>query len=104
MYDMTQLIPRYFKIKLKNKKIIEVEPPKLKILKKIMKLGKITQKNLSDEDFDNLVLATSMALSKNKQGYKVSTDWLTENHDIDELYDLLNNYFEWVNEINNSKN
>ena len=104
MYDMTQLVPRYFKIKLKNNKIIEVEPPKIKILKKIMKLGSTTESNVSDEDFDNIVLATSMALSKNKQNYNVSVGWLTENHNIDELYDMLNHYFVWVNEINNAKN
>ncbi|MEI3507846.1 MAG: hypothetical protein V8R01_01735 [Bacilli bacterium] len=103
MYDMTKLIPRYFKIKLKNNKVLEVEPPKLKILKKIMKLGSIKD-NMEEKDFDNMILATSLALSKNKQNYKVSTDWLNENHDIDELYDLLTNYFNWVNEIQNSKN
>lgn len=103
MYDMTKLIPRYFKIKLKNNKVLDVEPPKLKILKKIMKLGSI-KGEMEEKDFDNMVLATSLALSKNKQDYKVSTEWLNDNHNIDELYGLLTNYFNWVNEIQNSKN
>ena len=45
-----------------------------------------------------------MALSKNKQNYQVKTEWLEENHNIDELQDLLINYFNWVDEIENSKN
>lgn len=103
MYDMTQFVPRYFKTKLKNGKIIEVEPPKLKVLKKILKLSGVKNK-MTEKDFENITLATSMALSKNKQNYNVSTEWLEDNHNIDELQDLLINYFDWVNEINNSKN
>jgi hypothetical protein len=103
MYDMTQFVPRYFKTKLKNGKIIEVEPPKLKVLKKILKLSGV-KNEMTEKDFENITLATSMALSKNKQNYNVSTEWLEDNHNIDELQDLLINYFDWVNEINNSKN
>lgn len=103
MFDMTRYIPRYFKIKLKNGKILDVEPPKLKVLKKIIKLSNIKNEML-EKDFDNIILATSMALSKNKQKYQVTTEWLEENHNIDELQDLLINYFNWINEIENSKN
>lgn len=103
MYDMTQFVPRYFKTKLKNGKIIEVEPPKLKVLKKILKLSGV-KNEMTEKDFENITLATSMALSKNKQNYNVSTEWLEDNHNIDELQDLLINYFDWVNEINSSKN
>lgn len=103
MFDMTQYIPRYFKIKLKNGKTLEVEPPKLKILKKILKLSNVKD-NMTEKDFDNIILAVSMAISKNKQNYKVKTDWLEDNHNIDELQDLLINYFNWVDEIENSKN
>lgn len=103
MFDMTQYIPRYFKTKLKNGKIIEVEPPKLKVLKKILKLSNVKEE-MSEKDFDNIILATSMALSKNKQNYQVTSQFLEDNHDIDELQDLLVNYFNWVDEIQNSKN
>ena len=103
MFDMTQYIPRYFKTKKKNGKILEVEPPKLKVLKKILKLSGVKD-DMSEKDFYNIILATSMALSKNKQNYKVTTEWLEDNHNIDELQDLLINYFGWVDEIQNSKN
>lgn len=103
MYDMTQLVPRYFKLKLMNGKILEVEPPKLKTLKKIMKLSSLKDE-MSEEDFNDIILATSMALSKNKQNYKVTVEWLEDNYNIDELYDMLLNYFDWVDEIENSKN
>lgn len=103
MFDMTKYIPRYFKTKLKNGKIIDVEPPKLKVLKKILKLSNIKDE-MAQKDFDNMIMATSMALSKNKQNYNVTIEWLEDNHNIDELQDLLINYFNWVEEIENSKN
>lgn len=103
MYDMTKLIQRYFKVKLKNGKLIDVEPPKLKVLKKILELSN-TKDDMTSEDFENIITATSMALSKNKQDYQVTSKWLAENHNIDELQDLLVNYFNWVDEIQNSKN
>ncbi len=104
MYDMTKLIPRYFNLRLKNNKVIDVEPPKLKVLKKIMKLAKNNTEDVSMEDYSNIILATSMALSKNKQNYNVSIEWLEDNHNLDELMDLLQHYFEWVDEIYASKN
>lgn len=104
MFDMTSYIPRYFKIKLKNGKILDVEPPKLKVLKKIMKLAKNNKNDVTGQDFENLIVASSLALSKNKQNYTVTEEWITDNHNIDELMELLTNYFDWVDEINNSKN
>lgn len=41
MYDMTKLKTRYFDIKLKNGKILNIEPPKLKVLKKIAALSEV---------------------------------------------------------------
>lgn len=104
MYDMTKLIPRYFKIKLKNGKYLEVEPPRIKVLKKIMKLSGTNKKEMDQKQFDDIILATSMALSKNKQNYEVKPEWLEEHNHIDELMDLLTKYFEWVGKINSSKN
>ncbi len=103
MFDMTNYIPRYFNLKLKNGKVIDVEPPKIKVLKKILKLSG-GKEDMTEKDFENIILATSMAISKNKQNYKVTTDWLEDNHNIDELQDLLINYFNWVDEVRNSKN
>ena len=105
MYDMTSLVERYFKIKLKDGKELELEPPKLKVLKKISKLSKsISSDELTDEDITNLSEAISLSLSKNKQNIAISTDYVEDNFNIDEMYDFLTNYYTWVGEIQNSKN
>lgn len=105
MYDMTNLITRYFKIKLKDGKELELEPPKLKVLRKISKLSKsINNDELSEDDIANLSEAISLSLSKNKQGRNISVEYVEDNFDIDEMYDFLINYYNWVGEIQNSKN
>lgn len=105
MYDMTKFKPRYFDTKLKNGKILNVEPPKMKILKKIAALSEVKDtENLSESDINNLTEALSLALSKNKQNYKVSATKIEEEYDILEVADFLNAYFNWVNSIQESKN
>lgn len=103
MYDMTKLVTRYFKVKLKNQKIIDVEPPKLKIFREISKLAKVVDE-FGEDEVNSLSKAVSLALSKNKQNYRVTTSQVEEWLNYDELYDLLVKYFTWVNEVTNSKN
>lgn len=104
MYDMTNLMTRYFKVKLKNQKIIDVEPPKLKVFREISKLSKTVTDDFGENEIDQLTEAVSLALSKNKQHYKVSKEQIESWFNYDELYDLLIAYFTWVSEITTTKN
>lgn len=105
MYDMTKLKTRYFDVKLKNGKILNIEPPKLKVLRKIASLSEVkTTGELTENDMKSLTEAVSLSLSKNKQNYKVTMDNVEDNFDIDEMVDFMQNYFDWVNSIQNSKN
>ena len=102
---MTKFKPRYFDTKLRNGKFLNVEPPKMKILKKIAALSEVKDtENLSESDINNLIEALSLALSKNKQNYKVSVTQIEEEYDILEVVDFLDAYFNWVNSIQESKN
>lgn len=105
MYDMTQIKRRYFIIKLINGKVLNVEPPKMKVLKKITSLSDVEDKNnVNQVDIENLISALSLALSKNKENYKISDEWIEENVNFDDTQELLKQYFEWVGEIYNLKN
>lgn len=105
MYDMTKLVPRYFDLKFSNGLKISVEPPKLKTLRKMMNLANIDVDNeFNVESFNGLIEALSMALSKNKEGKPVTTEFLDENLNLDQMQDLMMSYFEWVREIEQSKN
>lgn len=106
---MRQLKKRYFALTFTNGLKIEIEPPKLKVIKKIMHLAKMDTSNMEEGDldanaFEDLILGTSMALSKNKQNRKISTDFIEEHMNIDEIQDVLKAYFDWVQEIQKQKN
>lgn len=104
MFDMTKIKTRYFDFKLKNGKTLNVEPPKVKVLKKIMNLSNIDENNLSLDDFNALVEAASLAFSKNKQNMTLSVEYFDNNFDIDSLQDLLSAYFSWIDRVADSKN
>lgn len=105
MYDMTKFKPRYFNMKLKNGKVIDIEPPKMKILKKIANLSEVkNNEELSEQDIANLTEAVALAFNKNRQGYKITAEKVEDEYDILEIVDFLNAYFDWVNKIQNSKN
>lgn len=98
MFDISTVNKRYFSIKLGNLEI-EVEPPKLKALKKITSLSKSR-----DEDaIDDLAAAVGMILSKNKAKYIIPTEIIDE-LDLDQMGEILEKYFEWVNKEKNSPN
>ena len=105
MYDMTTLVTRFFKIRLANGLVLELEPPKLKILKKIASLSKSQSSGeLTEDDITSLAEAIALSLSKNKENKTITTELVEDMFDIDEMYDFLTNYFKWVSEIQNSKN
>lgn len=105
MYDMSTLVKRYFTITLDDGRTLELEPPKLKVLKKISQLSKLTNSNeLTVEDIESLSTAIALSLSKNKSNVKITSDEVEDMFDIDGMYDFLTKYFGWVSEIQNSKN
>lgn len=105
MYDMSTLVKRYFSITLEDGRKLELEPPKLKVLKKISSLSKLTNDaELSVGDIENLSTAIALSLSKNKSNVKITSDEVEDLFDIDGMYDFLTNYFNWVSEIQNQKN
>lgn len=115
MFDMRNLTPRYFEVRLPNGLRLEVEPPKLKVLKHIMAVSKIDTTGITadgeDEEqtvgadvFESLAEGVAMALSKNKQKKEITTEFVADVLNLDQIQGLLTEYFNWVAEIKNSKN
>ncbi|WP_291634541.1 hypothetical protein [Clostridium sp.] len=114
MFDINSVNKRYWDIKLNvtiekivdDKEIeedvelnLQVEPPKLKALKKITSLSKVR-----DEDaIEDLSEAVRMILNKNKNKTKVSDEVMNE-LDLDQLSAILTSYFEWLGKEKISKN
>lgn len=98
MFDISTVSKRYFLIKI-NEISLEIEPPKVKTLKKITALSKAKE----EDAMDDLAEAVGIILNKNKAGYKVTED-LVDELDFDQLNEILKAYFEWLSKRKNSPN
>lgn len=108
MFDISTVNKRYFEVKLHetndNGEIVssitvEVEPPKLKALKKITSLSKSKEENA----IEDLTESIKMILNKNKSKSIVSDKYIDE-LDSDQMNELLTEYFSWLNKNKNSPN
>jgi len=98
MFDVNVINKRYFDIKIDDL-TLEVEPPKIKTLKKIMSLAK----SRNAEAMDDLAEAVCMILTKNKSGHAVASE-IVDELDLDQLNEILTAYFEWLSKEKSSKN
>ena len=107
MFDVTTLSKRYFGLRLtveaddgKRDIDLEIEPPKLKTMKRLMALSKSGE---DENQIDMLTDAMQKLLSKNKSGYKVPRE-LIEELSFDELQAILEAFLSWIAEVQNQKN
>ncbi|AEY64832.1 hypothetical protein [Clostridium sp. BNL1100] len=98
MFDISTINKRFFHIKIDGLEL-DVEPPKIKVLKKILSLSN----QQGEQSIDKLSEAISLILSKNKSNYKVSEDIIDE-LDIDQYKAILTEYFKWIAVVKNSPN
>ncbi len=107
MFDVATLSKRYFGLRLtvetddgKRDIDLEIEPPKLKTMKRLMALSKAGE---DENQIDMLTDAMQKLLSKNKSGYKVPRE-LIEELNFDELQAILEEFLSWIAEVQNQKN
>lgn len=98
MFDINTVSKRYFNIKIGDL-TLEVEPPKVKVLKKITSLSKTK----NEDAMDDLAEAVRLILSKNKSKHEVSEKIIDE-LDFDQLEQILSAYFDWMAKTKNSPN
>lgn len=99
LFDVSGVSRRYFEVKI-GEVLFEVEPPKLKKMRQFLELSKMRNEDV----MENLTVALSDILSKNKTGTAVSADYIEENLNFDEMNALLNAYFAWVGTEKRSPN
>lgn len=98
MFDINSVSKRYFNIKIGDL-TLDVEPPKIKVLKKITSLSKTK----NEDAMEDLAEAVRMILSKNRTEYKVPEEIIDE-LDFDQLSEILTEYFAWMAKNKNSPN
>ena len=95
MFDLNNIITRYFTLSINNTQL-EVEPPRVKTLKKLIAVQK-------SEDYDAFIEVMSEVLSKNRQKKKITVEML-DGIDVDVLNEISVQYFTWLSEVKNNPN
>ena len=95
MFDLTSIVTRYFTLTI-NGTQLEVEPPKVKTLKKLVAVQK-------SNDYNSYIEVMAEILSKNRQKIKITVEML-DSTDFDVLNTLTVEYFAWLSEVKNHPN
>ncbi|PKM75918.1 MAG: hypothetical protein CVU90_15165 [Firmicutes bacterium HGW-Firmicutes-15] len=95
MFDLNNIITRFFEVKI-NGIVLEVEPPKVKTLKRLMEVKKT-------EDMDAFIEVLSRILSKNRQNKDISVEFV-EQMTLDQMNELSEAYFIWLGKVKNHPN
>ncbi len=97
MLDLTKINIRTFEVKISDSLTLTLNPPKIKVLKKIMSVA-------STNNIEDLVTGITLILNSNKNKKKIDESWVEDNITFDEMLTLTKAYFEWVAEIQNNPN
>ena len=96
---------RTYGVSIKDLKI-NILPPKLKHLRRIVELSKYLKNDELDEveGIKGIADTVSIILSQNSRGNKYTSEWVEENLSIDDIKNLLSGYTAWLDSIKNSPN
>ncbi|MBN1035766.1 hypothetical protein [Clostridium botulinum] len=107
MFDVKSVNSRYFEVKLsitnevgevENNIDVKVEPPKVKLLKRLTGLSKAKENTMEE-----LTKCINLILNKNKENKKIPLEYI-DDMDFDEMSNLLTSYFEWLSQTKNLPN
>lgn len=102
MLDLAAVRRRYFPVKF-NGRVLEVEPPKLKTLNKLVSISKAAGSG-DQEAFAEMTPLISQLLSKNKKNIRISPATVEESLDTDAMIVLLSEFLSWIHQEKNDPN
>lgn len=102
MLDLTTVRRRYFPVKF-NGRVLEIEPPKLKTLNKLVSISKAASAGDS-EAFGEMTPLIAGLLSKNRKHIKVSPSLVEDLLNFDEMIFLLTELLHWIYQEKNDPN
>ena len=98
MFILSSVKTRYFDFQAPdNKKVLHIEPPKLKTMNRLNKLAKA-----DDPGVDEMADIVARIIGKNKESRKVNADTIMEWMDADQLAAFISAFLSWLNKTKES--
>lgn len=97
MLDLSIVKKRYFPIRFADGSIVNIEPCKLKLIKRFDEMSN----NPTNEEILDIIIEI---LNNNKEQRKFTKKWLYENISSDEMELIYVEYFAWLAQIKNDPN
>lgn len=100
-------IPKsYFNVTLADEKqtTLIIKAPTKKVLDDLLSVQEKAKNGFDVETMDDLYVICAKVMSDNKAGIKITSDFLEDLFDFEDLVQFVNAYMEFVSEITSSKN
>ena len=97
MLDITKIQTGTFQIKLNEDTVLNLRPPKVKLLKKIQNMAR-------ENDYTELIEGMVLILNSNTDGMEFDADFVEDYMRLDELIEVYQQYFEWIAGIKSNPN
>lgn len=93
MFQISSVKPRYFEFEAPdNRRVLHIEPPKLKTLNKLSNISKA-----ADPTPEDMAQTIARIISKNRENRKVTADMVMEWMDSDQLSAFIAAFLGWLN-------
>lgn len=104
-FDFNKIQRSFFTVTLKDERKLVVKMPMKKTFEKITAIQEMDTENMTTDDaMDTMGGIVAEALSNNMSKEKVTTDYITENYDVEEMTEFIDGFMEFVNGVKKNPN
>lgn len=104
-FDFTKIQRSFFTTKLKDGQKLIVNMPKKSTFEKMGHLQSMEEDEATNEEaFHTIASLMAEVLNNNKNGVKISTEYVIENYDIEEMAEYLKAYMEFASTLQKDPN
>ena len=96
-FDFNNIKRSFFNVTLKDGRVLQVKMPKKKTFEKLGALQNIDENDVEIDDIlDTFGALCAESLSNNLSGEVVTTEFMTENYDIEEMTEFVKQFYVFV--------
>lgn len=103
-FDFNKIKRTFFNVTLKDGRKLVVKMPMKKTFEKVSALQEMDDETNIDDALDTISGLCAEILSHNMTGEKVTTEYMTENYDLEEMQIFIEEYYNFTAGVKNNPN